>query len=182
MKNRKTELRIFTIADWEKEEKYLQKRHREGWKFEKLPLPNVYRFRKCVPEDVVYQLDYNEEGIKHKEEYVQMFRDCGWEYLQDFGGFSYFRKPASQMQGEESIFCDDESRLEMMRRVFLGRYLPVLIIFFLLILPNLIAQFHSSDPDAPVLLVLFLLLFAAYGAVTLSFGYRYWKLKKRLGK
>ena len=29
MKEKKTELRIFTIADWEKEEQYLQKRHRE---------------------------------------------------------------------------------------------------------------------------------------------------------
>ena len=128
MKTRKTELRIFTIADWEKEERYLQKRHREGWKFRRVNLLGIYHFERCTPEDVVYQLDYNEEGLKHKDEYVQMFQDCGWEYMQDFGGYSYFRKPVSQMQGEEKIFCDDESRLDMMRRVFAGRYLPILII------------------------------------------------------
>lgn len=118
MKTRKTELRIFTIADWEKEERYLQKRHREGWKFRRVNLLGIYHFERCTPEDVVYQLDYNEEGLKHKDEYVQMFQDCGWEYMQDFGGYSYFRKPVSEMQGEEKIFCDDESRLDMMRRVF----------------------------------------------------------------
>ena len=79
----------------------------------------------------MYQLDYNEEGIKHKDEYVQMFQDCGWEYIQDYAGYSYFRKPVSQMQGKmEEIFCDDESRLEMMRRMFLGRYTPLFIILW----------------------------------------------------
>jgi len=47
---------------------------------------------------VVYQLDYNQEGRSHKEEYIQMFTDCGWEYLQDFVGYSYFRKPKAAMK------------------------------------------------------------------------------------
>ena len=131
---------------------------------------------------MTYQLDYNEEGLKHKDEYVQMFKDCGREYIQDFGGYSYFRKSVSQMQGEEEIFCDDESRLDMMRRVFAGRYLPILIILMLLILPNLFEQFQSSDADAPVLLVLFLIQLVIYMWAVASFGYRYWKLKKRLRK
>ena len=178
----KKQLRIFTIAEGEKEEQYLQKRHREGWKFTKVSLPGFYHFEKCTPENVTYQLDYDEEGLKHKDEYVQMFKDCGREYIQDFGGYSYFRKSVSQMQGEEEIFCDDESRLDMMRRVFAGRYLPILIILMLLILPNLFEQFQSSDADAPVLLVLFLILLVIYMWAVASFGYRYWKLKKRLRK
>lgn len=148
----------------------------------KVNLPGFYHFVKCKPEDVVYQLDYNQEGLEHKDEYVQMFKDCGWEYIQDFGGYSYFRKPVSQMQGEEGIFCDDESRLDMMRRMFAGRYLPILVILALLILPNLFAQIQSQDADAPVLLALFLILFAVYMWAIASFGYRYWKLNKWLRK
>ena len=83
---------------------------------------------------------------------------------------------------EEKIFCDYESRLDMMRRVFAGRYLPILIILMLLILPNLFEQFRSTDADAPVLSVLFLILLAIYAWAAASFGYRYWKLKKRLRK
>ena len=68
---------------------------------------------------MVYQLDFNPEGISHREEYLQMFRDCGWEYLQEYMGYSYFRKPVSRMEGrDEEIFCDDASRLDMMKRVF----------------------------------------------------------------
>ena len=111
-----------------------------------------------------------------------MFHDCGWEYIQDFGGYSYFRKPVSEMQGEEEIFCDDESRLDMMRRVFAGRYLPILIILMLLILPNLFEQFRSSDADAPILLALFLILLAIYAWAVALFGYRYWKLNRRQRK
>ena len=73
MKDRKREYRVFTIADWEREQDYLRKRHGEGWKFTGLTYPGVYHFVRCQPEDVVYQLDYNEEGIKHKDEYVRMF-------------------------------------------------------------------------------------------------------------
>ena len=53
----KKQLRIFTIAEGEKEEQYLQKRHREGWKFTKVSLPGFYHFEKCTPENVTYQLD-----------------------------------------------------------------------------------------------------------------------------
>lgn len=182
MREKKMEPRIYTIADWEKEEQYLRRRHQEGWRFVKVSLPGFYHFVKCTPEDVVYQLDYNQEGLEHKDEYVQMFEDCGWEYIQDFGGYSYFRKPVAKMRGEEEIFCDDESRLDMMRRVFAGRYVPVLIILLLLILPNLFEQLRSPDADAPVLAVMFLILFTVYAWAAVSFGYRYWKLNKRLGK
>lgn len=124
----KTEFRYFTIAQWQEEGEYLSRRHQEGWKFVKVDLLGRYRFVRCEPEDVVYQLDYNQEGWAHREEYLQMFRDCGWEYLQDYFGYSYFRKPAAEMQGREEIFCDEESRLEMMKRVIAGRMLPLLVV------------------------------------------------------
>ena len=59
-----------------------------------------------------------------------MFHDCGWKYIQDYAGYSYFCKPVSEMNGEEEIFCDNASRLDMMKRVFQGRVIP-LIFFFL---------------------------------------------------
>lgn len=182
MRERKTELRIFTIAQWEKEQRYLRKRHKEGWKFVRVAMPGIYHFEKCVPEDVVYQLDYNQEGLEQKEENVQMFQDCGWEYMQDFGGYSYFRKPVSEMKGEEEIFCDDESRRDMMRRVFAGRYVPVIIVLFLLILPNIFSQLQNPGTEGYMPLILFLILFLIYGWALASFGYQYWKLGRRQEK
>ena len=82
------------IMDYKKEETYLSKRHQKGWKFKKVTFPGIYTFEKCEPENVIYQLDYNKDGVKHQSEYVRMFEDCGWEYLTEFDGYNYFRKSA----------------------------------------------------------------------------------------
>lgn len=58
MRERKTEFRFFTVAEWEKEEAYLSQRHREGWRFTGVRLPGVYGFERCAPQEVVYRLDY----------------------------------------------------------------------------------------------------------------------------
>lgn len=57
MRDHKTEFRYFTVADWEKEQDYLRKRHLEGWKLSRVGGVGIYRFERCVPEDVAYQLD-----------------------------------------------------------------------------------------------------------------------------
>lgn len=134
----KKQFKYFTIAEYEKEQYYLRMMHKSGWKFVKIGGFCVYHFEKCTPEDVIYQLDYNEDGLRNKEEYVKLFNDCGWEYLQDYVGYSYFRKPVSETNSEEEIFCDDDSRLQMMERVFRGRVITLLILFFCILIPQFI--------------------------------------------
>ena len=136
----KREWKWFTIYEHEKEQEYLRSMHQSGWKFVRVSGLCIYQFEKCTPEDVIYQLDYNQEGLAHKEEYVQMFRDCGWEYLQDYVGYSYFRKSAAETDGAEEIFCDDQSRLQMMERVFKGRLVPLLVLFCTVLLPQIYMQ------------------------------------------
>ena len=173
----KSTVRFFTIADWDKEEQYLRDMHKNGWALRSGGI--LYHFDRCEPEDVVYRLDYNQEGRKHKDEYIQMFEDCGWEYVQDFAGYSYFRKPVSEVSGgEEDIFCDDASRLEMVGRVIRGRMLPLLVVFLLFILPQ---AFWHVYPDNGNVLITFILwcmvgLYATTFAVLLL---KFWHLSKR---
>lgn len=134
----KKEYKFFTIFEHEKEQEYLRDQHRAGWKFTKVTGFGMYHFERCKPEEVVYQLDYNKEGSANKEEYIKMYSDCGWEYMQEFFGYSYFRKSVEDMDGEEEIFCDDESRLAMMERVYKARLVPLLIIFIMCLLPTFI--------------------------------------------
>ena len=84
--------KFYSIFEHEKEEKFLRDMHKSGWKFLKVTGFGVYHFVKCQPEDVVYQLDYNQEASSNKGEYIKMFSDCGWDYLLDYAGYSYFRK------------------------------------------------------------------------------------------
>lgn len=139
----KKQFKWFTIFEYEKEQDYLREMHKSGWKFVKVTGLGMYYFEKCVPQDVIYQLDYNKDGLTHKAEYLKMFNDCGWEYIQDYVGYSYFRKTVAEDGIAEEIFCDKESRLYMMKRVLKGRMLPLLAIFFAILLPQFFINFFS---------------------------------------
>ncbi len=134
----KKQFKWFSIFQYEEEQDYLRKMHQKGWRFVKVTGFGMYHFEECSPEDVVYQLDYNKEGLENKEEYVKMFEDCSWEHIQDYAGYSYFRKKVSESGEAEEIFCDDASKIQMMERVIKGRMLPLLILFCTVLLPQFI--------------------------------------------
>ncbi len=175
----KKQFKYFSIFNYEKEQEYLSEMHRHGWKFVKVTGFCIYHFEECEPEEVVYQLDYNQEGIENKDEYVKMFNDCGWEYLQDYVGYSYFRKPADEMNDNEEIFCDDSSRLEMMRRVIKGRVLPLGVIFFCCLLPQFI---YSLDDGEYVLAIVSGILVAIYSGLFVRCAMKYFAYKKKTEK
>lgn len=182
MSNTKLKLGFFTIAEYEQEQEWLAKQHRTGWKLRSAVIPCFYTFERCTPEDVVYQLDYNKEGLEHKSEYVQMFQDCGWQYITDMVGYSYFRKPVSEMNEKEEIFCDDDSRLDMIERVFKGRMVPCIAIFFLMIIPQLFIQASYNTVYNRMLFGAFVLLFVMYVVMFIKFGVQYSQLKRRMGR
>jgi len=184
MEDKKTEFRYFTISEWKKEQDYLRRQHKAGWKFIKVKSIGFYYFKRCRPEDVIYQLDYNQDGIKNKTEYLQMFSDCGWEYIQDYAGYSYFRKPVSEMKGrEEEIFCDDASRIEMMGRVFKGRVTPMIVSFFLIIIPQLFLNGVILDGFYNNILArIFIVLLFIYILVFMVLGYQFLKYWQELHK
>jgi len=184
-KTTKRTVRFFSVVDWQKEEEYLRDMHKKGWKFVSYGWSG-FLFEKCEPEDVVYQLDFKTDD-KNTDEYLQMFKDCGWEYLQDFGGYSYFRKPASEMkENEEGIFCDDESRLEMLKNVYRKRVMPLVTIFFLVIIPQLVGQTMRARDTGEVfcliLSVAFLILLVLYLVIFISFGLTLRKFKRNIRK
>lgn len=152
-----------------------------GWRLISVVRPGLYRFEKCKPEDVIYQLDYNREGLEHKEEYIQMFRDCGWEYIMDMAGYSYFRKPVSAMRGEEEIFCDDASKLEFAGRVFRGKILPMLVVFCVLLFPLMILLRQGESPILRYFLGVMVGLFSVYLGVFMKYIVQYAALKRRIG-
>lgn len=175
--NRKKEFKYFTIFNHEDEEKYLSEMHRKGWKLVKVTGFGMYHFEKCEPEDVVYQLDYNKEGMENKDEYILMFKDCGWEYIINYVGYSYFRKPASEMNSDEKIFSDDNSRLAMMKRVYKGRLIPLLIIFCATLVPQFI--FTAIIDNNFILGTTYLAILTVYIFIFIKAGLKYSDYKKK---
>ena len=180
MSSQKREFKIFTIAEYEQEQEYLRSQHKKGWKLIHLTFPGIYLFEACESEDVVYQLDYHKEGMGSQDSYVQIFKDCGWEYLFDFMGYSYVRKSSASMQGNEEIFCDEASRIDFIARVFKGRMIPLIFLFFLTIFPQTILQasYLQSDPHR-TLFYIYLILFIFYLYIFIRFALQYRRLKQR---
>lgn len=183
MSKKKIKLGWFTVPEWEKEQEWLRKQHKKGWKLINATLPCFYTFEECTPEDIVYQLDFNQEGLDNRGEYIQMFHDCGWEYVTEMAGYSYFRKQTSEMKnGEEGIFSDDASKMDMIQRVYKGRLSILVVIFFCTIIPQLLMQLNNQSEAGMALLCVFAALFVAYVIIFLKFAVMYFKLKKRMEK
>jgi len=107
-----------------------------------------------------------------------MFEDCGWEYIQEFVGYSYFRKPASKgSDRDEEIFCDDESRAQMMERVFKGRLIPLLVIFFVVFIPQFFTNM-TTRKNVGITITLGVML-VAYISIFVTFTMQYLKLKNK---
>lgn len=169
----KKEFRWFSIFEYEKEQEYLRRQHQAGWKFLRVKGLGVYYFEQCTPEDVVYQLDYNREGAEHRAEYVRMFEDCGWEFLQEYAGYTYFRKRAAVMHGDEEIFCDDSSRLAMLERVYKGRLLPLLVLFCACLLPQFILNLTAGRYGLAAFMGGILAVYAVAFGFSAVYYYRY---------
>lgn len=179
----KTEFKWFTIPQYRQEEEYLSTMHRNGWKFTKVSFPGFYHFEQCQPENVTYRLDYNQEGVANKAEYVQLFSDCGWEYLFDFVGYSYFRKASDQVDAKEEIFCDDDSRFDMMKRVLKGRVVPLIVIFFGMIMPQFLMNTVGHGGRSivqDILSILFFILGLLYILLFGSFTVQFYQYEKSI--
>lgn len=173
------DFRFFSIMEYEEEQEYLRSMHRKGWKFQRVSWPGIYRFERCEPEDIVYQLDYNPEGRKDGKTYTKMFEDCGWEFICDFVGYSYFRKPVSEMHQEEEIFSDDDSKFDMLKRVFQSRMVPMFVIFAVVILPQLFIQLLSGTTYGMIMFGVYLILFGIYSIVFYKAARKYLILRRR---
>lgn len=197
MSKKKKMFRWFTMVDFEEEEVFLRQQHKMGWKFRKFILPGFYIFEECEPEDVVYRLDYSTVAKEDKEGYLQIFRDCNWEYLFDVNGWSYFRKPAEEEEQKNDIFSDVETKIAFLNRIRWSM-MPLLIIFFFCILPQIALNYNNIKLErerrvllgemyagssqilaSQIFLGIFLVLFFMYLGIFLKYGFGIRALKKK---
>lgn len=171
----------FLLTDYEEEEVFLRRKHQEGLRFVKC-ISFLYYFERCTPEDVVYRLDFNPQQKQDKESYLKMYEDYGWEYIQDMNDYTYFRKPAKGVGDEDTeIFSDNESRYEMLLRIFKKRMLPILLIFICCLLPQ-IARIVSGTVRGPlesVFMLVFGGLFALYAFIIVRCAIGFLRLRRK---
>jgi len=127
----------------EQEEAWLRSMSQKGWHLSSVGLPCIYRFRAGESRDYVYRLDYQTFPKKDKQEYQQLFRDAGWEYIAEMSASQYFRKEVKEGETLE-IFTDVESKVTKYKRVL------AFLAFFVVIEAICVATFtHNIWGDYP---------------------------------
>ena len=174
-----TKFRFFTIADYEDEEIWLRKMHNEGLKLVKVIPPGIYTFEECKPEDVIYRMDFSNH--EKDAQFISMAQDFGWEYVNKMIGWLYFRKPAAEVEteAEGELFSDGLSKVEMVKKLVYSRILPLLLLFFCCILPNLTMSLSGLFPGSAFLGFFFGLMFGLYLFLFIYCGVKLSKLKKK---
>ncbi len=176
----KIKLRFFTIADYEEEEIWLREQHKKGLRLVKILPPCFFIFEECVPEDVLYRLDYKNNC--ETGDYLQLFQDYGWEYVSSCVGWLYFRKPAADVQSENDgeIFSERESRVDMIWHIIKTRMMPLFVIFLCCVIPNWMKTLHGTFGFVDVFFgIFFTVLLMLYLYLLIYCGQKLVKLRKK---
>jgi hypothetical protein len=107
--------RLFFSWQDEKQEAWLGEMSRQGSHLKKPGFFGSFLFVKRPAREYTYRLDYNQN--KQPEDYIQLIRDAGWEYLGTRGGWHYWRKEIQGGQVPE-LFTDSESKIQKYQRLF----------------------------------------------------------------
>ena len=174
-------IRFWTIADFKEEEVWLREMARSGLHLKKMIIPCFYIFEKGAPRDVIYRLDFtnNAEG----NDYGRMLSEFGWENCGRCAGWIYWRRDAAELADEREgeLFSDDQSRLELVKKVIQTRMLPLLVIFFCCVLPQFIRALDGEYLwGSGFFLGFFSVMFALYVYLFIHCGGKLRRMKKEL--
>ncbi|MCY7152907.1 DUF2812 domain-containing protein [Streptococcus mitis] len=179
---KKVVYRICTIADYDREAFYLREMHAQGWKLRKVSYSILlfavkYTFEKCQPEQVSYQLDFYPMKKSERVSYLQLFKDCGWKYITDFNGFSYFRKAHFEIESdaEFEIYNDATGKLDMVNRILRLRLLPVLF-FLSMLIPLFLKLLNERDVFSGLVFLLAIIDCVLLLALVVQISYIFWRL------
>lgn len=112
----------------EKEEQWLTEMANLGFHLVKPDLFGRYIFQRGEPRNDVYRLDFQGMAEKGKPDYLQIFKDAGWQYVGELGWWQYFRKTMPKGEIAE-LYTDNSSKVAKYRRV-VGFLALMFVIFF----------------------------------------------------
>ena len=127
MKETKQFWRLFFAWQDEQEERWLSEMARKGWHMKHYNLVG-YVMERGEPAEVAYRLDFQTVLGGRRQEYLGLFRDAGWEHVQEFANWHYFRAPVKDGVAPE-IFTDVASKVAKYRRL--------ITILLVVMMPNL---------------------------------------------
>ncbi|MGO4348464.1 DUF2812 domain-containing protein [Paenibacillus sp. MCAF9] len=152
MINEKRVTKWWVSWDSEKIERWLEQEEAEGWHLRKVS-GNVVRFhfQKGETRKLRYCLDYQ---MNKDPNYVQLFKEAGWELVYSSAGWYIWRMPYSEVRPE--IYSDLDSLIDRNKRI-LSLLSVVLFAQFPIILIN-IFPLQMFNPWSMIILGLYMIV------------------------
>lgn len=176
--------KLFWLWQDDAYEKWLQKMSYDGWHLAGVDYyPGIrFHFVRGESKDYVYKLDYKTTSDKDLGDYLDIFKNAGWEYICSDIAWKYFRKEA--VSGvEDDIYSDNTSKIQKYRSLIklialtgaleLVCFINITITYLLQLSPRSFTSFFG------VLYMILAGLTLAFVPITL---YGIYKLKKRIGQ
>ena len=171
--------RFFLAYEDQKQEAWLEALAQQGWH---LSSPGLFRFTfsKGEPSLNRYRLDYQMIRGRQRDEYLDLFKDAGWDFLGEVANRYYFVARADAFSPE--VFSDPESRQDRIRRELrlLGGILAIEGWNLSILTGMGIRDLHRQDPFLDLLLPIGLASLLALAVVTVMTGWCVWKLVQAL--
>lgn len=132
--------RLFFVWEDEKETKWLNEMSRSGWHFQSISGLTKYIFTKGEPKNIIYQLDYN-TSFNLDSEYLQIYKDSGWNYLGSMFSWQYFCKEYEE-DGVNEIFTENIDKIKRNKKI-LWVLSPIAILNLYLAIQNFFIHIHG---------------------------------------
>lgn len=143
-------LRYFTIADYEKEQKWINDMSRGGWNF---VCTNglIYTFEKGTPSEWNYKIDLPGEQMTEGEveAYYRFMEECGIEVVHTFKMWRYLRKKAAS--GDFNTGDNTYAQLAMVNKAYgVATKLTniLLVLFAIIIVAAAVVEQFANGPFA----------------------------------
>ncbi|MBQ5775941.1 MAG: DUF2812 domain-containing protein [Bacteroidaceae bacterium] len=126
--------RYFTIADYEREQKWLNAMSRSGWNFVRTN-GFVYTFEKGTPGEYIYKIDLPNESMTDVEvdAYYKFMEECGIEIVSSFKFWRYLRKKSTD--GPFDSVNNTMAQLSMVNKAYgvATKTMNIIIVIFALV-------------------------------------------------
>lgn len=140
-------LGYYTIADYEREQKWLNDMSRGGWNL--VSTGGIfYTFEKGIPGEYIYKLDLPDERMTDGEieEYYRFLEECGVEVVCTFKSWRYLRK--KRADGDFELKDNTYTQLRMVNKAYglSSRIINTILVMiaFLIVLSAVVAMLSSG--------------------------------------
>lgn len=117
----------------EKEENWLHEMATQGLHLRSVGLPGSYEFEMGEPRNDYYRMDYI-VNRKDYQNYLQLFKDAGWDHIGEMGGWQYFRIN-TEGNAVPEIYTDRASKAQKYQRLMIFLVILFPIFFHLMTQP-----------------------------------------------